>query len=102
MAKMFDRKPTKLFSRSDSRTREENLRLSAQAGEEIEELLRQGKITERAIRCASCNRVVLTAYSDCTSGHMTVVCKCGIISLINLGTFKTKRIYNDDDIDIDF
>lgn len=95
---MFNRSPSKLYCRQDERTRAENIRRNDEIMHEIEDLVRQGKITERAIRCSACNRVIMTAFSDC-DGHMTLQCECGVISLVNLGTCCTKKVDNTEDID---
>lgn len=102
MARNYDRRPGRLFCRSDDRTREENLSLMEQFKEEVKNLLTNDEVTERAVRCPRCNRVIMTAYSNCSMGHVTVECRCGLVVLLNLGVFKTKGVDKNTSEYIDF
>lgn len=88
-------RPRDLYSKSDIRTKADNIRLSEEAGKEIENLLRQGKVTERAIRCPRCNAALAVAYMD-SPVYLKFKCRCGLIIPVNLGTFCTRK--EDDDM----
>jgi len=72
------------------------MRLSEEAGKAIENLLRQGKATERAIRCPKCNTALATAFMD-SPVFLKFKCKCGLIIPVSLATFCTRKV--DDDMD---
>lgn len=88
-------RPQDLHSKSDTRTRDENLALSERAGREIEELLRQGKATERVLKCPNCKFALATAFST-TPAYLKIKCKkCGMVLPINLATFCSKKTDTD-------
>lgn len=90
----MNNKPMNLFCKSDTRTRAENIRLSEEAGKTIENLLRQGKAKERAIRCPKCNTALATAFMD-SPVFLKFKCKCGLIVPVSLATFCTRKVSDD-------
>lgn len=83
--------PSQLFCKSDLRTIDENRRLARKSEEEVNDPQFIRDNPERALKCPACNRVSATVFADIGFGHMTVKCKCGVITVYNLGVFYSEK-----------